>query len=1124
MSMRKRLCAFVLFFVIFYSYKQSTVVMPYFKHFFHHWHPPVTHTKVSNSLIVLTYFNENITPPVTILSEDVIHIIAITKLVGHEEYRCHIGCNRTLFSMDAQAKIRFVNYILPYRLMDLYCQNPCGSAAILSRVTAWAHGQRVASELPAAFRAIAKRHPQRDFTACISAFSNYDGALLIQYVEMFQHLGAEKIFLYLSEMSKETQDVLAELNHKGYVEVIHWRVGFIFTQSNGKDFQRDVQVEAWSDCFYRNMHDTRSLAFSVAEPIGLFSNAWWGLHQFFRKENFNFSTLDLKDCEKYMTQDQKDQSPKGTDTLLAYVSLAAEPATYVRTSRLAQCLNEGPHREQVMFISARIPGKVFPAQKTPTLVTPIRDARAFVLSAFYDDRHQEDLIRIIGIVKRDYYENQGGRLYCHVLCPSGIYVEPVRTEIHVDHFDFPYGTASLICRNPCGSAILTNVTLSTSSESRSPGVTLKIQNTKESRPPKPQHDFTVCICTMFGNFDNALQLTQTLEMYRLLGAGKVVIYKTSCSDQVQEVLDYYAKEGFVQVFEWTVNLYLNPSSSWSYALHKADLHYHGQIAALNDCLYRNMYSSSYLVLIDQDEIIVPYKHDNWRDLIEALRKATPSANIFRFTNRIFPTDTYGKDPGALQWNDIPGVNILEFVNRETKIESYDPKKMIVDPRIAYKASVHYLMEHIGSEKEVDEHDALLFHCKEHKVISEPLNDVRIARYDAQLRINLNQVLSKTLRRSYPLVVTPVGSTNIFIISAFYDNRIINGQPLDVIHIIGIVKRDQFENQQETLHCHIECESVIYYHDVHVHLYKDHNGFPYGSADFLCKNPCGSAALIRVAVSTSDSRSSTDGYLYVHTSKAAQHTEPQRDFTVCISTMAGNYDDVLQLVLSIEMYRLLGADKVFIYKTNCSSMVQKVLDYYTAEGFLVVFNWTVDSYLKSSEIFNHGQNTALHDCIYRNMYTSRYLVLSDLGEILLPYKHETWGDLLKSLRSENSRPRIFAFTSYMFYHTSNQEVSGGSEWEDITGVNILHHVYREKQGKGSESKKIIVDPQMVQEVFIPELLQSSKEMMEVDKDNALWFHCNDHKTSLKVSYDPRILNYESKLKENVNTVLRKTVRR
>lgn len=43
-----------------------------------------------------------------------------------------------------------------------------------------------------------------------------------------------------------------------------------------------------------------------------------------------------------------------------------------------------------------------------------------------------------------------------------------------------------------------------------------------------------------------LQLVQTLEMLKLLGVNRVVIYKTSCSPEAQWILDYYTHKGKVE--------------------------------------------------------------------------------------------------------------------------------------------------------------------------------------------------------------------------------------------------------------------------------------------------------------------------------------------------------------------------------------------------------------------------------------------------------------------------------------------------------------------------------------------------------------------------------------------------
>lgn len=78
---------------------------------------------------------------------------------------------------------------------------------------------------------------------------------------------------------------------------------------------------------------------------------------------------------------------------------------------------------------------------------------------------------------------------------------------------------------------------------------------------------------------------------------------------------------FVEVIDWPVTSYLNLSKGWQRSYSPGDLHYYGQIPALNDCIYLYMYQSRYVALQDIDELIMPLSMDSWGELLPQLEMA-----------------------------------------------------------------------------------------------------------------------------------------------------------------------------------------------------------------------------------------------------------------------------------------------------------------------------------------------------------------------------------------------------------------------------------------------------------------------------------------------------------------------
>ncbi|CAJ1074419.1 uncharacterized protein LOC121526620 isoform X1 [Xyrichtys novacula] len=345
------------------------------------------------------------------------------------------------------------------------------------------------------------------------------------------------------------------------------------------------------------------------------------------------------------------------------------------------------------------PLRVCPKYTAVRSITPLNNTYHFMVSAYMDRRVKGFDVRIISIFKRDSIQP----LYC-LFCCAGQLSDTVPAKIvqHSDNFGFPFVTTDVMCPIP-GNCDATHVTLQTQPVRTNAlnQIWLPIGNKKSKghEERKLQFNFTVCISNLFGDYNNVLQFAQTLEMYKLLGVDRVVIYNTSCGPDLNRLLQSYTKTGFVEMVPWPIDLFMNPSRGWLFSRSGGDLHYFGQLTTLNECVYRSMERSRYVLLNDIDEIIMPYKHNNLMSLMNTVQQQSPKAGVFLIENHIFPKKHF-EPTGRFhlpQWSGVPGVNILEHIYREEPDrEKYHPHKMIVQPRLVEQVSVHEVLKTFGA--------------------------------------------------------------------------------------------------------------------------------------------------------------------------------------------------------------------------------------------------------------------------------------------------------------------------------------------------------------------------------------------------------------------------------------------
>ncbi|XP_043975920.1 uncharacterized protein LOC122832845 isoform X1 [Gambusia affinis] len=392
------------------------------------------------------------------------------------------------------------------------------------------------------------------------------------------------------------------------------------------------------------------------------------------------------------------------------------------------------------------------------LQTPTKDAASFIavnmtktllVSAYLEHRTNPQQVRVIAVVLRE----ETVIYRCVLLCRNNqVHVSDGDLQIHTDHFGFRYGTADILCVIPSSCDTPSHVAVSSAAfkEEHWPEF-LEVKNGNK-QTESFNHTFTVCLSTMF-DFNNVLQLVQSLEMFRLLGVSKVFVYKTNCSAKTQRVLNYYTRKGFLEVIPWSMSSFLNVSRGWLPLHGPGDIHYFGQITALNDCLYRNMYRSKYVALHDIDELILPQTVKTWTELLPLLESKYTPNKCYMFENNVFPNNVMlprsGTDPA--RWRGVPGVDILAHLHQEpvSKDHVYEKFKIIVNPRLVVSVSVHGVLKShsMNGCAWVDRNIARMYHTRAQMQIDLPsdqlIYDGRLLSYSETLIKAVNVMLSES---------------------------------------------------------------------------------------------------------------------------------------------------------------------------------------------------------------------------------------------------------------------------------------------------------------------------------------------------------------------------------------------
>jgi hypothetical protein len=146
---------------------------------------------------------------------------------------------------------------------------------------------------------------------------------------------------------------------------------------------------------------------------------------------------------------------------------------------------------------------------------------------------------------------------------------------------------------------------------------------------------------------------------------------------------------------------------------------------------------------------------------------------------------------------------------------------------------------------------------------------------------------------------------------------------------------------------------------------------------------------------------------------------QKLLAVCPGPAQNNFNNALRIAEFVEMYKLLGAEKIYFYNMSITENVDKMFVTYESEEIANIQQWNIADVLEMSESIIHyyGIMATLNDCFYRASLIDnfKYVAIADFDEIIFPLDMSLLTDFLdaKFKPSDHSLvfPNFFIFSDF-----------------------------------------------------------------------------------------------------------------
>uniref|UniRef100_A0AC35TY97 Glycosyltransferase family 92 protein n=1 Tax=Rhabditophanes sp. KR3021 TaxID=114890 RepID=A0AC35TY97_9BILA len=273
----------------------------------------------------------------------------------------------------------------------------------------------------------------------------------------------------------------------------------------------------------------------------------------------------------------------------------------------------------------------------------------YVLTAYYDNRENEFLkskqnIKIIASAYNSSYI-EDNTFYCHMfskqtkqyLYSSKVIIRVLWNRGWDPRVGVFYTAFLLTCPTQDTEEVFLNIGSNSCPGKKSKPILVDHPLQKLSNNSLP----TVSVCVKGLDFkeDISSRLIEWIEWQKHFGVKHITFYTYSIENNTSKVLDYY-ENNFVTSISLTLPGY-QPSTNETrskFISNNLLQKRRNELISYNDCFYRHIHDSDYVLIIDTDEIIVPLKENNYPNMLKHFEKINSASfmvqNVFKFTRNM----------------------------------------------------------------------------------------------------------------------------------------------------------------------------------------------------------------------------------------------------------------------------------------------------------------------------------------------------------------------------------------------------------------------------------------------------------------------------------------------------------